>query len=54
MIEKQEILNSSRNENKDYAAIILNDFEVVFLKEEEDKTIFPSLYCVLVIYVEIR
>ena len=49
MTEKQSIINLSRYGSKGYALVVLDDFEVTFLREGEDATFCPSLYCVLVI-----
>ena len=48
-IEKQGIINLCSYSRKGYAPVVLCDFAVTFLGEEEDATFRPLLCCALFI-----
>ena len=50
MVEKYSIVYFSSYRSKSYASAVLDDFEVTFLREEEDATFGTFLYCILFIY----
>ena len=49
-VEMWSILNLCRHESKGNSPVVLGNSEVKFLGEREDVALYPSVYCVLIIY----
>ena len=49
-LKMQGIINFINHHSKRYASVVLSDSEVAFLVEGGDVTLYPFLYCVLLIY----
>ena len=45
----QDIIKLSRYNSQNYASVVINDYEVAFLRERKNATFLPFLYHILFI-----